>query len=822
MLSWMMDRPTLVCWLFACILGFGYIASTRVGREFMPPLDEGTLMDMPTTVPRVSVTQAAADLRARDAVLRTFPEVLSVVGKAGRAETPTDPAPLDMVETVINLRDRGLWPKRQVPYADVVAQTSAALDSLIGRGFVKAPATADDRSSLVNDAAMVVATRVDEALRGHAQRRLAEFRPELGRALVGEAVDEILRRVDRAAVLRPLKTSERGPLLDALSATYADRLALEPLYDDVAALARDASRRLVALGVLADRTDLLAPPPTLIESAEATIGGLIGSDPPTLLTRLTDKMTAEHERRFRDRVKSLNWELFDEAVRVATRSALDEVSARAAGHKLAAKSAATDDLRALATALDKPFDRRLLLWPKTKKELIQEMDSALQVPGWGNIWTQPIINRIEMLSTGVRTDIGVKVFGDNLDQIQRVSQEVAGVLKGVKGAVDVFPDQVVGKGYVEIHIDRERAARYGVQVGDVQDVVEVAIGGKPLTVTVEKRERYPVRVRYARDFRGDEEDLKQVLVTARGPAAADAAGAMGGMAGPAASPGKAGSTAPAQVPLSMVADVKVVEGPSMIKSENGLLRSYIQLNVRDRDEVGFVEEARRAVAEKVKLPTGVYLEWTGQFEHQLRARRTLQVVFPAVVAVIVLLLYLTYKSWVDAALMMTSVLGALAGGAIFQWLFGFNFSVAVWVGYIACFGMAVETGVVMLVYLREAVDSRGGLAAIASEAELRAAVLDGAIHRLRPKLLTEGTTIISIAPMLWATGVGAEVIRPMAAPVLGGLLIADEVIDIFLPVLFFAVEKWRWRALRRAASHRPPPHLPTGPALTAPLPSETV
>ena len=226
-----------------------------------------------------------------------------------------------------------------------------------------------------------------------------------------------------------------------------------------------------------------------------------------------------------------------------------------------------------------------------------------------------------------------------------------------------------------------------------------------------------------------------------------------------------------QIPLAAVADIRVVEGPSMIKSENGLLRSYIQLRVRDRDEVGFVEEAQRVVAEKVEaLPAGMYLEWTGTFEHQVRAKKTLRIVFPAVIAVIVLILYLTHKSWIDALLMMTSVLGALAGGAIFQWLFGFNFSVAVQVGYIACFGMAVETGVVMLVYLHEAIDERGGLERIGSIAELRQAILEGAIHRLRPKLLTEGAAIISIAPMLWATGVGAEVIRPMAAPVLGGLL----------------------------------------------------
>ncbi len=445
--------------------------------------------------------------------------------------------------------------------------------------------------------------------------------------------------------------------------------------------------------------------------------------------------------------------------------------------------------------LEKPFADRLMLWQKTKNDLVAEMDSTIQVPGWGNIFTQPIINRIEMLSTGVRSQIGVKIFGDDLGKIQTLSQEVAEVLRTVPGAANVVPDQIVGKGYVEIKIDRKKAARYGVSVGDIQDVVEVAMGGKPLTMTVEKRERYPVRVRYARAFRDDVEALKRILVSAGAPMADKAGGGAGGMGGSATAPATAAPAAPLQVPLAAVADIKVVEGPSMIKSENGRLRAYVQLTVRNRDEIGFVEEAKRVVDQKIKLPPGMYIEWSGQFEHQLRARQTLRLVFPAVIAVIVLILYLTYHSVVDTVLMMTSVLGALAGGAIFQWLFGFNFSVAVWVGYIACFGMAVETSVVMLVYLREAIDERGGLTRIGSIAELRQAILEGAVHRLRPKLLTEGAAIISIAPMLWATGVGAEVIRPMAAPVLGGLLIADEVIDVFLPVLYFAVQKWRWRKM---------------------------
>ena len=246
----------------------------------------------------------------------------------------------------------------------------------------------------------------------------------------------------------------------------------------------------------------------------------------------------------------------------------------------------------------------------------------------------------------------------------------------------------------------------------------------------------------------------------------------------------------------MVADVKIVEGPAMIKSENGMLRSYVQLNVRDRDIVGFVDEAQRVVAQKVKLPQGMYLEWSGQFENQVRARKTMQVVFPAVALVIFIILYLTYNDFVDAVLMMMCVPEALVGGVFFLWLFNYRFSVAVQVGFIACFGMATETGIIMLVYLREAIEKRGGLEKIRSLAELRQAVIEGAVHRLRPKLLTEGVAIIALAPMLWASGVGHEILSAMAAPVLGGLLIADEVVDIFIPIRFYWVRRHRWLKMR--------------------------
>jgi copper/silver efflux system protein len=308
-------------------------------------------------------------------------------------------------------------------------------------------------------------------------------------------------------------------------------------------------------------------------------------------------------------------------------------------------------------------------------------------------------------------------------------------------------------------------------------------------MTVEGRERHPVRVRYPRSWREDEESVRNLLVTASGNREGEAP----------AEPkkeGSAGASPSRVVPLSEVADVRVVEGPATIKSENGLLRNYVRLNVRGRGSVAFVNEARRIVAAQVELPEGVYLEWTGQFQHEVRARNTLLIVVPAVVLLIVLVLYLTYRDPADALLMLLAVPGAVAGGVFFQWLFGYKFSVTVWVGYIACFGMATSTGIIMLVYLREAVAKAGGLEKM-TLAQLREAVLNGAVHRLRPKLLTEGVTVIGLAPLLWATGVGAEVIRPMVVPVLGGILIADEVIDLFLPVLFYWVRRRRWQRLHQ-------------------------
>ena len=784
----LLGRATMVLSLFL----IAFVADrnmSRLGREFMPPLDEGTILDMPVTIPRASITQVADDLKARDAIIRLFPEVGLVVGKAGRAETPTDPAPPDMVETVINLLPHEYWPKREIDYGDALAQTAVVLGQMEQAGFINvAP---DAREGLVNDATMYAVGKFDEIMRAHALRQLQSFERELASQLTKATVEktvELLKNEGR--LLKPVSNDEMQAITGELMDKYGKLLEGRPDLVAVTQLTQAVAELLAQQQFAEPGSDLLILSRSTLAELLANLQELLGEKRETFFSQVLEHVQQTYESAWSERVKSLNWELIDMAGPAYTWQAVAQLAALSQQKGLwTGGEVSTEKLQNLRREAEGDFAKNLFLWQRTKDGLIKEMDTVVQMPGWGNIWTQPIINRVDMLATGVRTMIGVKVYGDDLNQIQSVSEHVAQVLKGIRGAVDVFPDQIVGEGYLEIDIDREKAARYGINVGDIQDVIEVALGGQTITTTVEGRERFPVRVRYARDFRLDEESIKELLVSGLpNQGLNDASG------------GNFSEAPSQQVPLASVADIQIVEGPSMIKSENGLLRAYVQLNVRDRDIVGFVEEAQRAVAEQVELPSGMYLEWSGQFEHQVRARRTLSILFPLVIALIFLILYITYHDFVDTLLVMgLAVPGAIAGGVLFQWLFGFNFSVAVWVGYIACFGLATENGLVLLVYLREAIEERGGLENMTLE-QVREAVMQGAVHRTRPKLLTELTTMVGLAPMLWATGTGSEIMRPMAAPVLGGILVSDEVVDLLLPVLFYQVRKWRWKRLHNNQS----------------------
>lgn len=506
-LKWVLSHKKIVLAITGAVLAAGLIVVPFIGREFMPPLDEGSILFMPVTLPSASLTQVKDIMKRQDEVLRSFTEVESVVGKLGRAETATDPAPVSMIETVINLKPRDKWRK-----------------------------------------------------------------------------------------------------------------------------------------------------------------GL------------------------------------------------------------------------------------------TKDKLIQEMDSALRIPGVSNIWTQPIVNRIDMLSTGIRTQVGVKIFGDELPKLQAVAEDIEKVLREVPGAVDLFSERIVGKPYIEFNIDRQAAARYGISVSDIQEVIMTAVGGRNISNTVEKRERYPIRVRYSRELRDDFDSLKRILVSGRGGVS---------------------------VPIGQVTEIKKVMGPSMVNSENGLLRAYVLLNVRGRDVVGFVEEASKIVAQKVKLPQGYFIQWSGQFENQVRARKTLLVIVPIAFFIIFVILFKAFNSFSQLLIVFFGIPAAISGGILLQRLMGFNFSVAVWVGYIALAGIATDAGVIMISVLNDLFSRKG-------EIESRKLVVMGALMRIRPITMTIATTALALLPIMFSSGTGSEVVRPMAAPIIGGLFTATMYNLFVVPSLYLIIKERGW------------------------------
>jgi copper/silver efflux system protein len=401
----------------------------------------------------------------------------------------------------------------------------------------------------------------------------------------------------------------------------------------------------------------------------------------------------------------------------------------------------------------------------TLDRLRAAMGQAVQLPGVSNIWTMPIINRIDMLTTGIRSEVGVKIYGTDLIVLEESARKVADTVRRVPGASNVYPEQVTSGQYLNIEVDRGAAARYGIGVGDIQQVIETAVGETTLTTTIEGRQRFPVRVRYAPEYRADPQALGQVLVA---------------------------SSNGAQIPLSQVTRIEHARGPAMISSENGLLLATVLLNVQGRDVGGFVEEARATVARDVALPSGYYVGWSGRWENQERARARLQIVVPIVLLVIFVLLYFTYHSALEAAHVVLAVPFALTGGVYLLWLLGYNFSVAVWVGFIALFGTAVQTGVVMVIYLEEAVErKRRELGGTLTRAGLMDAVMEGALLRLRPKVMTVSTVIAGLLPIMWSTRAGAEVMKPLATPVLGGMVSSLLHVLIVTPVIFFWVRERR-------------------------------
>jgi Cu(I)/Ag(I) efflux system membrane protein CusA/SilA len=536
------------------LIPLSIVLMIRIGSEFMPPLYEGTIFYMPVTSPGISVTEAGRLLAMQDKILKSFPEVETVFGKAGRAETATDPAPFSMMETTVQLKPRDEWRRVKKEYL---------------------------------------------------------FLPEW---------------------MRPLA---------------------------------------------------------------ATLFG----------------------------------------------------------------------------------DER----PLTYDELVEQMDQKMQFPGLQNAWTMPIRARIDMLSTGIRTPVGIKIFGPDLNTIQELGIQIESLLKEVSGTRSVYAERVAGGFFIDIDIRRDAIARYGLTVGEVQEVIQSAIGGMNITRTIEGRERYPVNVRYPRELRDDIEKLKRILVPARmGEETRMGIGATTG-------------SEMAHIPLAQLADIRVTTGPAMIRDEDAMLAGYVFIDVTARDIGGYVEKAKRVILEKLRLPAGYFLSWSGQYEFQLRAKERLKILLPVVFFVIFILLYMTFRSVSESIILMVAVLYAMTGGVILQYLLGYNFSVAAWVGYIALYGIAVETGVVMIIYLHESLDQRLQRGQISPQ-DIREATIEGSVLRLRPKIMTVGTTLIGLIPIMWSSGVGADVMKPIATPIIGGVITSTIHVLIITPVIFAMVKE---RALKR-------------------------
>ena len=517
-IAWVMRWKKLTIGLALVAMGVSFYPASRLGSEFMPTLNEGTLLYMPSSLPAMSITKAAELLQTQNKIIKSFPEVESVYGKAGRANTATDPAPTEMFETVINLKPESEW-----------------------------------RAGLTTD------------------------------------------------------------------------------------------------------------------------------------------------------------------------------------------------------------------------KLIAELDKALQFPGVSNAWTMPIKARLDMLSTGIRTPIGIKVFGKDLNEMERLAKEIEAVVKTVPGTSSAFAERITGGFYINIEPDRGQLARYGLAVGDLQDVIGTALGGEMVTTTVEGRERFGVTVRYPRELRGNPQQIaSEILVPT-----------MGG----------------AMVPLGQVARVEIAKGAPSIRTENALLSTYIYVDIRDRDIGGYVKEARAAVNAQVKFPSGYYATWSGQFESMERAIEKMKIVVPVTLLIIFLLLYLNFRRLTETLIVMLSVPFALVGGVWLMWLLGYNLSVAVAVGFIALAGVAAETGVVMLIYLDHAWEAvQAECRAQGREAgmqELYGAVMEGAVERVRPKMMTVVAIMAGLLPILWGTGTGSEVMSRIAAPMVGGMLSSTVLTLAVIPAIYALVKQWR-------------------------------
>jgi Cu(I)/Ag(I) efflux system membrane protein CusA/SilA len=400
----------------------------------------------------------------------------------------------------------------------------------------------------------------------------------------------------------------------------------------------------------------------------------------------------------------------------------------------------------------------------TPEKLTEELDQIVRLPGLANIWIPPIRNRIDMLATGIKSPLGIKVSGAELPEIERVGAEIERVVKDVPGVTSVLAERVTGGRYIDVDIDRAAAARFGLNVSDVQSVVSAAIGGENIGETIEGRRRFPINVRYPRELRDSLSDLRQLPIV---------------------------TDAGAQIPLSAVAAVRIADGPASLKSENARLSGWIYVDIRGRDLASVVADAKRAVGRAVNLPPGISVQWSGQFEYLERAAKRLSVVVPFTLAIIFVLLYLTFARFGEAALIMSTLPFALVGGIWYVFLLGHHLSVASAIGFIALAGLAAEFGVVMLVYIRQALDRRLAAGEPNSIETLLAAIEEGAVLRVRPKAMTVAVIIAGLAPIMWSEGAGAEIMQRIAAPMIGGMITAPLLSMFVIPAAYLLMRKPR-------------------------------
>jgi Cu(I)/Ag(I) efflux system membrane protein CusA/SilA len=423
------------------------------------------------------------------------------------------------------------------------------------------------------------------------------------------------------------------------------------------------------------------------------------------------------------------------------------------------------------------YDTTIMLKPReqwragmTYEKLIQEMDDKLQFPGLTNTWTMPVAARLDMELTGIKTPVGLKIQGPDLNQIQEIGSRIQQILSTMPATNSVFAEKVSQGFYLNVDVNRPEAARYGLTIADVQRAISSAIGGVNIAENVEGRERYPINVRYERTFRDDPVAVSRVLI---------------------------GTPTGAQIPIGEVARVFFSRGPAMIRDEDGALTGYVYLDLKTKNYGGFVNEADKLLKEQLVMPAGYTYRWAGEYEFELHAKERLKIILPVVFFVIFILLYMVFKSAAEAAVLIFPTLYAMSGGLLLQWMLGYNFSVAVWVGYIALFGIAVETGVVMVVYLHEALQHRIAQGTPLTREDLEQAAVDGAVQRLRPKLMTVTAVILSLAPILWESGIGSDVMKPIAAPIVGGMITSTIHVLILVPVFFYLMKR---RALRHGRS----------------------